>query len=96
MWTNMVLFDEHTWTSWNGVSDHDSDKAIEQLQIKDSRATTAPDQRNVILRSVMAAPADSVAAGVDSLIVFNPLNWKRDGKLTINLDKGMEIADRAT
>ena len=96
MWTNMVLFDVHAWTSWNSVSDPDSDEAIEQLQVKDSRAATAADQRNDILRSGMPTLADSIAAGVDSLIAFNPLNWKRDGELTIDLDKGMEIADRAT
>ena len=96
MWANMVLFGEHTWTSWNSVSDPDSDEAIEQLRVKDSRATTATDQRNDILRSGMASLADSVEAGVGSLIVFNSLNWKRDGGVTIDLDKGMEIADRAT
>ena len=96
MWANMVLFDEHTWTSWNSVSDPDSDEAIQQLRVKDSRASTATDQRNDILRDGMAALADSIAARVDSLIVFNPLNWKRDGEVTIDLDKGMEIADRAT
>ena len=95
MWSNMVLFDEHTWTSWNSVSDPDSDEAIDQLRLKDSRATTATDQRNDILRAAMASLADSIAAGVDSLIVFNPLDWKRDGEVTIDLDKGMEIADRA-
>jgi hypothetical protein len=96
MWANMVLFDEHTWTSWNSVSDPDSEEAIEQLRLKDSRATTAADQRGHILRSSMAALADSIGAGVDSLIVFNPLNWKRDGEVTIDLDKDMEIADRTT
>ncbi len=96
MWANMVLFDEHTWTSWNSTSDPDSDEAIEQLQVKDSRAITAANQRNDILRSGMAALADSIEAGVNSLIVFNPLSWKRDGEVTIDLDKGMEIADRAT
>ncbi len=96
MWGNMVLMDEHTWASWNSVSDPDSGEAIEQLRVKDSRATTAADQRSEILRSSMAALADSIAAGVDSLIVFNPLNWKRDGEVTMDLDKGMEIADRAT
>ncbi|MGA8090726.1 MAG: polysaccharide lyase family protein [Terracidiphilus sp.] len=96
MWANMVLMDEHTWTSWNSVSDPDSDEAIEQLRVKDSRATSAADQRSDILRGSMAALADSIAAGVDSLIVFNPLNWKRDGQVAMDLDKGMEIVDRAT
>jgi hypothetical protein len=96
MWANMVLFDEHTWTSWNSVSDPDSDQAIEQLRVKDSRATTATDQRNDILRLGMATLTDAIAAGMDSLIVFNPLNWKRNGEVTIDLDKDKEIVDRAT
>lgn len=96
MWASMVLFDEHTWTSWNSVSDPDSEEAIQQLRMKDSRATTAADLRSDVLRSSMAALADSMAAGVDSLIAFNTLNWKRDGEVTIDLDKGMEIADHAT
>jgi alpha-mannosidase len=95
MWANMVLFDEHTWTSWNSVSDPDSNEAIEQLRVKDSRATTAADLRDNILRGSMASLADSMATGVGSLIVFNPLNWKRNGEVTIDLDKGLEIADRA-
>jgi len=96
MWANMVLFDEHTWTSWNSVSDPNSDQAIEQLRVKDSRATTAADQRNDILRRGMATLTDAIAAGVDSLIVFNPLNWERNGEVTIDLDKDKEIVDRAT
>ncbi|HEY2469023.1 MAG TPA: polysaccharide lyase family protein [Terracidiphilus sp.] len=96
MWSNMVLMDEHTWASGNSVSDPDSDQAVEQLRVKDSRATTAAGQRDDLLRSSMAGLADSIAAGVDSLIVFNTLNWKRDAEVTIDLDKGMEIADRAS
>ncbi|HWA93370.1 MAG TPA: polysaccharide lyase family protein [Terracidiphilus sp.] len=96
MWANMVLMDEHTWLSWNSVSDPESDEAVKQLKVKDGRATTAADLRDNILRSSMATLADSVAAGVDNLIVFNTLNWKRDGQVVIDLDKGMEIADAAT
>jgi hypothetical protein len=92
----MVLMDEHTWASWNSVSDPDSDEAVEQLRVKDSRATTAADERSDILRSSTAVLADSIAAGVNSLIVFNPLNWKRDGEVRMDLDKDMEIADRNT
>ena len=96
MWTNMVLMDEHTWTSWNSVSDPNSSEAIDQLRVKDGRATTAAELRDDLLRRSMASLADSIAAGVGSIIVFNPLNWTRDGLVTIDLDKGMEIADRAT
>lgn len=96
MWANMVLMDEHTWASWNSVSDSDSNEAMEQLKVKDSRAITANALRDHLLRSSMASVADSIAAGVGSAIVFNPLNWKRDGLVSMDLDNGFEIADRAT
>ena len=96
MWGNMVLMDEHTWTSWNSVSGPDSSEAIEQLRVKDSRATTAWAERDDLLRGSMASLADSMAAGVNSVIVFNPLSWRRSGEVTIDLDHGYEIADRAT
>jgi alpha-mannosidase len=95
MWSNIVLMDEHTWTSWNSVSDPDSSEALEQLRVKDSRATTAAALRDDLLRSSMASLADSIAAGVNSIIVFNPLSWKRSGEVTIDLDRGFDIADPA-
>jgi hypothetical protein len=96
MWANMVLMDEHTWTSSNSVSDPDSDEAVEQLRMKDSLATTAAAQRNELARSGMAEIAESIDAGVDSLVVFNTLNWKRDGEVTIDLDKDKMLVDRST
>lgn len=96
MWANMVLMDEHTWTSFNSVSDPTSQEAVEQLRVKDGRSTTAAALRDDLLRGSMASLADSVAAGVNSIIVFNPLNWQRDGAVNLDLDRGMEIADRAT
>jgi alpha-mannosidase len=96
MWKNMVLMDEHTWLSWNSVSDPASKEATEQLRVKDSRAIAAAELRNHLLRSSMASIADSIAAGVGSVIVFNPLNWNRDGIVSIDLDKGYEIVDRST
>lgn len=96
MWASMVLMDEHTWTSWNSVSDPTSDEAVQQLRVKDSRATTAAALRDDVLRSSMASLADSIAAGVGSVIVFNTLNWEREGQVAIDLDHGMEIVDRAT
>lgn len=96
MWDEMVLMDEHTWLSWNSVSDPDSNEAMEQLKVKDSRAVDADALRDHLLRSSMASLADSIAAGVGSVIVFNPLNWKRDGLVEMDLDNGYELLDRAT
>jgi hypothetical protein len=96
MWANMVLMDEHTWLSWNSVSDPTSHEAVQQLRVKDSRAVTAAELRDHVLRSSMASIADSIAAGPGSIIVFNSLNWRRDGIVSMDLDKGYEIVDRTT
>lgn len=96
MWANMVLMDEHTWASWNSVSDSTSQEAVEQLKVKDSRAVKAAALRSGLLRSSMATLADSIGAGVNSIVVFNTLGWTRDGEVQIDLDKGMEIADPRT
>lgn len=96
LWENMVLMDEHTWTSWNSVTDPDSNEASEQLHAKDAHAAMAAELRDDLLRTSMAGIADSIAAGVNSLIVFNPLNWKRDGEVTVDLDNDKKIVDRSS
>ena len=52
MWENMVLMDEHTWLSWNSVSDPESDEAQEQLRVKDS---APPRQRRSAMTCCVAA-----------------------------------------
>lgn len=96
MWDNMVLMDEHTFTSWNSVSDPDSDEAVDQLRVKNSHADKASELRDHLARGAMAAIVDSISAKVGSIIVFNPLNWKRDGIVSIDLDKGSKIVDQTT
>jgi alpha-mannosidase len=39
---------------------------------------------------------DSISAGKSSLIVFNPLNWKRSGPIPIDLIDGDEIVDQSS
>jgi alpha-mannosidase len=43
----------------------------------------------------MASIANSIPAGRGDLIVFNALNWKRSGPVTVDLDKKVEICDAA-
>ncbi len=96
MWADMVLMDEHTWLSGDSVYDPTSNEARNQLIVKDSRAISAREKRDHLLRSSLASLSDSIAAPVGSILVFNPLNWKRDGLVSIDLDKGAQIIDRST
>ncbi len=96
MWTDMVLMDEHTWDSYNSVTDPTSMEAVKQLAVKDQYAVSAAAQVDFVTRRSMANLVNAIPAGPGSLIVFNSLNWKRDGETSIDLNKGDEIVDLVT
>jgi hypothetical protein len=95
MWTDMVLMDEHTWDSYNSVTDPTSREAIDQLTMKDQLSVKAAARVDLVTRRSMANLADAVPAGPGSLIVFNSLNWKRSGLISADLEKGRELVDLA-
>ena len=96
MWTNMVLMDEHTYTSHDSVSDPTSDETIHQSAVKNGYAVNASAIADFVARNSMANLADSISAGRGSLIVFNTLNWKRSGTVFCDLNHGDEIVDSVT
>lgn len=96
MWTDIVLMDEHTFDSYNSISDPTSEQAIQQLATKNLYAIKAQALADFLSRNSMATLTDSITAGPGSLIVFNTLNWKRSGFVTFDLKKGDEIVDLST
>jgi alpha-mannosidase len=96
MWRNMVLMDEHTWTSYQSISDPHSEESVEQLKVKDSRATRAQLLVDNVMRRSMGSIADSISAPDGTLIVFNPLNWRRSALVEFDLPKGRELVDKTT
>ncbi|MEM0149855.1 MAG: polysaccharide lyase family protein [Candidatus Micrarchaeaceae archaeon] len=96
MWTDMVLMDEHTWDSYNSISDPTSREAVQQLTVKDLYAVKAQALADFLARNSMASLADSISAGRGSLIIFNTLNWARSGLVTVDLNKSDEIVDSST
>jgi len=96
MWKNMVLMDEHTWTSADSTAEPASEEAVQQLAVKDSRAIQADWASDDLLRSGMANLANSIAAGPHSLVVFNMLNWTRSGLVESDLRGDEEIVDSGT
>jgi hypothetical protein len=96
MWKNMVLMDEHTWTSSESFSDDKNDEAVMQLAVKDSRATNAHDLAETLLRHTMADLADSIDTPAESLVVYNTLNWQRSGMVAVDIRNGLELVDSAS
>lgn len=96
MWRNMVLMDEHTWTSHDSWTDPASDETARQSQVKEMYAIDARQAADFVARNSMAGLADAIPADRRSLIVFNLLNWKRSALVDFDLPKGREIVDPET
>lgn len=96
MWRNMVLMDEHTWTSAASYSDNNNDEATGQLGVKDSRAIQANELCDWLSRHAMADIADSIQTPADSVVVFNPLNWTHGSLVSIDVQKGFGLFDSVT
>ena len=96
MWNDMVLMDEHTWDSYNSISDPTSREAVDQLTIKDNWAFRAAASVDFITRRGMANLANAIPTGTGSIVVFNSLNWQRTGRVCRDLDQGTEIIDPVT
>ena len=96
LWFNMILYDEHTWGDWRAEADPESHEAREQLALKENFAYQAQNRVNDLLRRSLAALADSISDPHDTLLVFNPLNWRRSSLMELDLDKGRELLDLTT
>ncbi|MGB8477568.1 MAG: polysaccharide lyase family protein [Acidobacteriaceae bacterium] len=96
MWTNMLLADEHTWDSYNSVSDPTSKEAVDQLALKDLYPVKAAALADFITRNSMASIANSISTGSGSVIVFNTLNWARNGVVSLDLNNNQELVDTST
>ena len=96
MWKNILLFDEHTGVPLINQPDHDSQITSAWWETKHSFAETARLRAQSLLQNSMATVADSISPPSGSLVVFNMLNWKRDGEVTCDLPTGYGLIDAAT
>ncbi|HEX5284217.1 MAG TPA: polysaccharide lyase family protein [Bryocella sp.] len=96
MWRDMVLMDEHTWTSHDSVKEPISDETAVQSAVKKNYVTDASTIADFVAQNSMANLADSISASRKSVIVFNTLNWKRSGVVTFDLHHGEVLVDSTT
>jgi hypothetical protein len=96
LWNDMVLYDEHTWGAARSVQHPKSEQTVGQLAIKEEFASAAKKQVDDVLWRSLAALADYISDPPDTLLVFNPLSWKRSSLVEFDLDKGRELVDLTT
>jgi hypothetical protein len=96
LWQDMALYDEHTWGDNRSVSNPHCQEAVQQLAIKEGFAAEAGKRVDNLLRRSLAALADYISDPQGTLLVFNPLSWRRSSLVEIDLDKGLELQDVST
>jgi hypothetical protein len=96
LWRDIVLVGEHTWTFWGSVSDPGSSESTSQIAVKEHFASEAKMDVDYLLRRHLAAIAGSINDPAGTLVVFNPVNWKRSGLVDFDLRKGYSLQDLTT
>jgi hypothetical protein len=85
-WRNVLLFYEHTWGSWNSISEPESEFTIGQWRRKKEFADSAAAQADRLRRATLAGRADTSAtpAFVD---VFNTSSWPRTDVVLLSAEQ---------
>ncbi|MCK5650126.1 MAG: hypothetical protein KAJ42_02060, partial [Gemmatimonadetes bacterium] len=81
-WRNVILFYEHTWGSWNSVSEPQAELTLRQWERKKAFADSAVAWTLQLQRAVPASgwTPDGAAGRID---VHNTLNWPRTDLVTL-------------
>jgi hypothetical protein len=93
LWQNLLLFDEHTWGAWQSTYSPDSEETVRQQTVKDAFATQAQQDLDYVMDRGMAAISDYINDPKGTLVVFNTLNWQRNGLVEVDIQKGSELID---
>lgn len=96
MWDGIFLMNEHTWGWGRSVTEPHSEDSERELAWKRLRAVMARDQVEYVLERAMTAVAGQVETPQRALVVFNTLNWRRDGWVEFDLQKTRELVDLET
>ena len=96
IWENIILFSEHTWLSYNSISQPDHDESVKQLRVKDNRADRASLEIEDLMNRSMSQLADQIHIPENTLVVFNPLNWRRDSLVETDLFANPKLTDLTT
>ena len=96
IWRNIILFAEHTWLSYNSISQPDHEESVRQLQVKDDRAERAALGIEDVMNRSLSQLADQIHIPANTLVIFNSLNWQRDALVETDLFDNPQVVDLTT
>jgi len=80
-WRNVLLFDEHTWGSWNSISDPESGFTKQQWEIKKSFADKGEKLSRELLNRALNVKDNT--QNISAVDVYNTNSWVRDDLIII-------------
>ncbi len=96
LWQDLVLYAEHTYTSWGGYSRPSSEQSVRQIETKHFHVDDAAQQAHWIAQESMSRLMDSIAIEPPALVVFNSLGHVRDALVELDLDSGTNIIETSS
>jgi hypothetical protein len=96
MWENIALMDEHTWGWGRSITEPHSEDSTRELATKRQYGVAARACTEYLSERGMTAIAGRIKTSSRALVVFNTLNWPRDGWVEFDLQKTRELFDLET
>jgi alpha-mannosidase len=85
MWQQLILYDEHTWTSSHAYEQPHSEQTLKQLDVKELYPINGRRLINAIVTQSLSQVGRHLPAPPDSVVVFNPSSWPRSGLVEMDL-----------
>jgi alpha-mannosidase len=93
MWQDLILYAEHTFTYWGGYSRPDSDETRRQTFSKHQFVVNSRQEIRSIVDQSVSQLADQIHVSAPAIVVFNPLDWARDGFVETDMNDGTRIEE---
>jgi len=93
MWQNLLLYAEHTFDSWNSISQPRSEEAKRQLATKNEYVRASQGEIDSLTERSLSQIANEIHMPSSTLLVFNTLSWARSGVVNLDLDNDRSVAE---
>lgn len=95
-WRSVLLFDEHTWGSWNSISDPENPFTLSQWANKKQFAIDARSQSHELIKNALAQKNNNPAEQVKKIEIINTHSWNITDMVTIpkEMNIGTRLKDR--
>lgn len=96
IWSNLLLYSEHTWGHVHAWLQPDSDLSRGLLHTKESFGIDAAAQVEDLLHRGFDQLYSKLNARGDLVVLFNPLSWRRSGLVEVEIPRGSSLVDLKT